>query len=140
MVLSNSTYLFAKHCNGVSGVTKKQQDLQWFSICKAVNAVGVCDRSIEDVKEKWRNMTKKAKAEFTSQRISMMKTGGGSPPPMMDSMSVDIIESLKDTASFSGIPGAGDSETLVLNISGKFAFKPFLSIYVKPGEYLCQIK
>ena len=48
------------------------------SICKAVNAVGVCDRSIEDVKETWRNLTKKAKAEFTSQRISMMKTGGGS--------------------------------------------------------------
>ena len=45
---------------------------------------------------------------------------------------MDIIESLKDTASFSGIPEAGDSETLVLNISCKFAFKPFLSIYVKP--------
>ena len=81
MVLSNSACLFAKHCNGVSGVTKKQQDLLWLSICKAVNAVGVCDRSIEDVKEKWRNLTKKAKTEFTAQRVSMMKMGGGPPPP-----------------------------------------------------------
>ena len=85
-VTSEINIINAKHCNGASAITKKMQDASWFKVLNAVNAVGHCHRSIAEVKEKWRGMTKQAKAEVTAQRISSQKTGGGPPLPPMSSV------------------------------------------------------
>ena len=49
------------------------------NVCKKVNSVGVANRSVTEIKEKWRNLTKKAKTEVTQLKRSMSQTGGGPP-------------------------------------------------------------
>ena len=47
-------------------------------------SVGVMMRSVHEVKEKWRNLTKKAMSEIMSQKISANKTRGGPPAALID--------------------------------------------------------
>ncbi|KAH3822205.1 hypothetical protein DPMN_123978 [Dreissena polymorpha] len=56
-------------------------------------------------------MVKKAKKEFSEYKKESAKTGGGRPSSDPPSTSSRIIEMYKDTAGFSGIPGAADLET-----------------------------
>ena len=60
-------------------------------------------------------MVKKAKKEFSEYKKESAKTGGGRPPSDPPSTSSRIIEMYKDTAGFSGIPGAADLETLTFS-------------------------
>ncbi|XP_053398388.1 nuclear apoptosis-inducing factor 1-like [Mercenaria mercenaria] len=76
--------LTAKHSSGgPNPQTKKKTDKIWADITEAVNAVGNCPRTVAQVKEKWRNMMKKAKADYTAERVSLGKTGGGPALPEM---------------------------------------------------------
>ena len=87
----------------------------WDTICSKINSVGVASRSVTDIKEKWRNLTKKAKAEVTLQKISMAKTGGGPPVPLLDPILDDIAGLYETSEAFHGITGATDSETLTFS-------------------------
>ncbi|XP_045198532.2 uncharacterized protein LOC123552850 [Mercenaria mercenaria] len=115
-VTDNFSAISAKHCNGTSGITKKIQDKAWATICEKVNSVGNAKRSVAEVKEKWRNLTKKAKPETTMQKVSMQKTGGGPPAPLPDPLLDDIAGLFCSSASFHGIPGATDCETVTISL------------------------
>ncbi|XP_067684319.1 myb/SANT-like DNA-binding domain-containing protein 3 [Haliotis asinina] len=90
--------------------TNKAKAAIWQRITDAVNNQGVCCRDVEQVKEKWGNMAQKAKKTFTEYQMQQRKTGGGPPPPEMSQTTKTIIEAMKDTASFSGVPGLMDTE------------------------------
>ena len=70
-------------------------------ITDAVNMKGVSVRRVEQVKEKWSNMTQKAKKAFTDYRLQQRRTGGGPPPPELSQATTNIIDAMKDSASFS---------------------------------------
>lgn len=42
-----------------------------------VTALGISNRSIKEIKTKWTNMHQTAKKEFSSNKLSQRKTGGG---------------------------------------------------------------
>ena len=92
-------------------VTHAQLKHCWQQIADKLNSVGHHFRSGTEIKEKWRQMVKKAKKEFSEFKKESTKTGGGRPPSNPPSTSSRIIEMYKDTAGFSGIPGAADLET-----------------------------
>ncbi|XP_053390024.1 uncharacterized protein LOC128552957 [Mercenaria mercenaria] len=115
-VTDNFSTISAKHCNGTGGITKKIQDKAWATICEKVNSVGNAKRTVAEVKEKWRNLTKKAKTETTMQKVSMQKTGGGPPAPLPDPLLDDIAGLFCSSASFHGIPGATDCETVTISL------------------------
>ncbi|WAR13651.1 hypothetical protein MAR_027831 [Mya arenaria] len=90
---------------------KRKVDETWGEVADAVNAVGNGPRTVVQVKEKWRNLTKKAKTDYTAEQASLGKTDGGPALPEMSTGSYAIIDLLKDSASFSGITGADLCET-----------------------------
>ncbi|KAH3772357.1 hypothetical protein DPMN_173694 [Dreissena polymorpha] len=47
------------------------------------------------------------------ERKNARQTGGGHPIKAPDTVTMSIIETMKDTPSFSGIPGASTSETTI---------------------------
>ena len=51
----------------------------------------------------------KGKKTFTHYRFEQRKTGGGPPPTEISQATAKIIDAMKDTASFSGIPGGIDT-------------------------------
>ena len=87
----------------------------WQQIADKVNSVGNHFRSGVEIKEKWRQMVKKAKKEFSEYKKESAKMGGGRHPSYPPSTSSRIIEMYKDTTGFSCIPGAADLETLTLS-------------------------
>ncbi|KAH3797450.1 hypothetical protein DPMN_151031 [Dreissena polymorpha] len=50
---------------------------------------------------------------LTMERKNARQTGGGHPMKAADTVTMSIIETMKDTPSFSGIPGASQSETTI---------------------------
>ena len=56
---------------------------------------------------------KTAKKDFTNERISMAKTGGGPPIPEMSATSQGIVGMMSSFASFSGIPDASNCESMI---------------------------
>ena len=71
-----------------------------------MNAVGICFRTVSEVRNKYRNLQRGAKAKFSVSRREMQRTGGGPPPPVTTPAEEIIINSLRDTASFSGVEEA----------------------------------
>jgi hypothetical protein len=63
--------------------------------------------------EKYRKMVGKARESLTMERKKARQTGGGHPMKAADTVTMSIIETMKDTPSFSGIPGASQSETTI---------------------------
>ena len=49
----------------VFGVTFIKCSLAWLEITEAVNAVGVAYRTVQEVRDKWKNLTSTAKKEFS---------------------------------------------------------------------------
>ena len=106
----------------------------WQQIAEKVNSVGNPVRSGIEIKEKWRQMVKKAKKEFSEYEKESAKTGGGRPPSDPPSTSSRSIEMYKDTAGFSGIPGAADLETLTFS---KPAYAPIIFVQTIPiGKHI----
>ena len=79
--------------------TKIKIQSVWKSITKKVNAVDPAQRSVTEVKDKWRNMCRDAKLRFADHRRETQKTGGGPPPAPLsqtvaDSWSVQGLQVL----------------------------------------------
>ena len=92
-----------------STLTNKNKTKVWEDITAKVNSLGVCLRSVSEVKEKWRGMVGAAKKEFSKFRPSQRKTGGGEKPASPKTSSKKIIEIFGDDPSFSGIQGGLES-------------------------------
>ena len=92
------------------GLTNKLKKEAWEEITKQVNAVGRANRSMQKVKDKWKNLHSTAKKEYHSYRWESKKTGGGPQPKPPSQPSKQIIELLEDTPGFSGLRGFETSE------------------------------
>jgi hypothetical protein len=94
--------LFIRHNSVLSGKhsnenTQKQKDKIYSEIVSQMNALGVSERSLQSIKDKWQAI-KKAVKEKVSTGIRLKKreqtrTGGGENPTMDDP---DILELLTD--------------------------------------------
>ncbi|XP_063400204.1 uncharacterized protein LOC134684825 [Mytilus trossulus] len=86
-------------------VTNQKKNELWKLITEEVNALGVCMRSETEVRNKYRNMCRGAKEKFTNNRKEMGKTGGGPPPTQLTFAEENIVNAMRDSASFIGVSG-----------------------------------
>ena len=93
-----------------STLTSKNKTKVWEDITAKVNSLGVCLRSVREVKEKWRGMVGAAKKEFSKFGASQRKAGGGEKPASPKSSSKKIIELFGNDPSFCGIQGGLESQ------------------------------
>jgi hypothetical protein len=107
-----------KHSMEVTNIKKQEM---WADVTRRVNAIGVCLRTEAEVKNKWRNMSRGAKGKFTQERKERSKTGGGPAPQKPTQAEENIINALKDTASFKGIDGGLESSIIELEIQGNLS-------------------
>ena len=87
-------------------ITNKTKQEIWEEIPQAVNAMGTANRTVSEVKDKWKNLhstTKKEFLHFSKFKRESRKTGGGPPlkPPSVSSK--EITEVFEDTPGFSGM-------------------------------------
>ena len=59
---------------------------------RAVNAVGTADRTVSEVKDRWKNLLSTARKEFFEFKRELKKTRGGPPPKPPNVSSKEIIE------------------------------------------------
>ena len=97
-----------------NNITNKKKSQVWEEITKEVNAVGRANRSVQEIKDKWKNLHSTAIKEFSNYKKEYKKTGGGPPPKPPSQSSEQIIEIFEDTPAFSGLEGfeTGGSEGL----------------------------
>ncbi|CAH3173331.1 unnamed protein product [Porites lobata] len=88
-----------------NNITNKKKSQVWEEITKEVNAVGRANRSVQEIKDKWKNLHSTAKKEFSNYKKEYKKTGGGPPPKPPSQSSEQIIEIFEDTPAFSGLGG-----------------------------------
>ena len=106
----------------------------WKSITEKVNAVGTTQRSVTEVKDKWRNMCGVEEMRFTEHRRETQKTGGGGAPPAPLSQTVaDIVDLYKGCRSFVGV--SGGIETQISNQTGVLFYNS--NIMVKKNDIYC---
>ena len=84
---------------------KKKTQSIWKTRTEKVNAVGTAQRSVTEVKDKWRNMCRDAKMRFTEHRRETQKTGGGPSPAPLSQTVADIVDLYKGCSSFVGVSG-----------------------------------
>ncbi|CAG2231520.1 unnamed protein product [Mytilus edulis] len=106
--------LQGKHSPEVTNAKKQEM---WKEITSKVNALGVCLRTETEVRNRWRNLTRGAKQKFTTVQKERTQTGGGPPPTQPSQAEENIINCMRDTASFRGVPGG--QETLIEGPEGR---------------------
>ena len=86
LIIKNNTVLTGKHS---SDITEEDKQKKYAAIQDAVNAVGVCHRTVESIKDKWQTLRKNVKAKvakfFRLKQADARKTGGGGPSDTGDS-------------------------------------------------------
>ena len=100
------------HSKLTNTVTNKRKNDLWEEITRAVNAVGYANRSVQEVKDKWKNLHSNAKKEFSAFKRESKKTGGGKAPKPPSVASEKIIDIFEDTPGFAGLSGFATGETL----------------------------
>ena len=63
-----------------NSITNKKKQAICAKITAEVNSIGVAERSVQDIKDKWKNMHSLAKKEFAIHKNSIRIMGGGPPP------------------------------------------------------------
>ncbi|XP_061183033.1 uncharacterized protein LOC133191297 [Saccostrea echinata] len=103
-------------------ITNAKKAGVWKSITDAVNARGGVNRTVEQVKEKYRKACSKAKGDNVTQKIHRRKTGGGPPHPPLDAISQKILDLHEDSPNFTGFQGG--IEVGGFNVTEKSVPKP----------------
>ena len=88
-----------------NNVTNAKKNAAWLEITEAVNAVGVAYCTVQEVRDKWKNLTSTAKKEFSDFGKEQRKTGGAPVPKKPSNATAKIIEIFKETPSFDGLSG-----------------------------------
>ena len=65
----------------------------------------MCNRSVQEVKDKWKNLHSVVKKEFATFKRETKKSGGGPATKQPSQASEKSIEILEDTPGFSGLKG-----------------------------------
>lgn len=94
-----------------NSLTNKMKNDVWNNIAGQINALGIHSRSLGEVKIKWQNMQSFAKKSFAEVQKHARQTGGGPPAKPLDQVTQNIVEMMKDTASFVGLNG---EESLII--------------------------
>lgn len=111
LVLEYDSILSKKHSNEVTNKKKKEI---WEYIKNQINLLGVCKRTVEEVKNKWSNETRVLKRKICDERKQVTKTGGGPPPtPQATSEDERVLSLFSRAASFSGVTGGVDVDPAV---------------------------
>ncbi|KAK3725269.1 hypothetical protein QZH41_001284 [Actinostola sp. cb2023] len=96
-----------------SVITNKRKNRVWEEIAK-VNSLGVCIRSVSEVKDKWRAMVSNTRKEHAKVNKDQRKTGGGEKTTSPKITTRKIIDLFGEDPSFSGIRGGFDSASKYL--------------------------
>ena len=67
---TESNLLNSSHSNEV---TNRKKNELWVAIATKVSAIGICNRQVSDVRDKWKNL----KSEALKRQADKKKTGGG---------------------------------------------------------------
>ena len=86
-----------------NNVTNPKKNTAWLEITEAVNAVGVACHTVQEVRDKRKNLTSTAKKEFSDFGKEQRKTGGDPAPQKPSNATAKIIEIFKETPSFTGL-------------------------------------
>ena len=100
-VEENLGLIRSKFSNNVTNA----KNAAWLEITEAVNAVGVAYRTVQEVRDKWKNLTSTAKKDFSDFGKEQRKTGGAPAPKKPSNATAKIIEIFKETPSFDGLSG-----------------------------------
>ena len=92
-----------------NAITNKNKSKLCEEITDQVNSLGVCKRSVTEIKEKWRGMVGSAKKVHFKIATDRQKTGGGSKPVSPEGETKNIIDLFGEDPSFSGITGGIES-------------------------------
>lgn len=113
-----------------NSITNKRKTKAWEEITRDVNTVGQEIHTIQEVKDKWKNLHSISKNEFSSFKRDSKKTGGGLPPSQS---SEQIIEIFENTPAFSGLRGY---ETYNYEGAGKYYAHFLLLLLNKTGHVI----
>ena len=72
-------------------VTNAKKNAAWLEITEAVNAVGMAYCTVQEVRDKCKNLTSTAKKEFSNFGKEQRKTGGGLAPKKPSHATAKII-------------------------------------------------
>ena len=115
-----------------NNLTNKMKNDVWQSITSEINALGIHSRSLSEVKIKWQNMQSFAKKSYAEVQKHARQTGGGPPVKPLDQESQNIVEMMKDTASFVGLKG---EESPIEGVYRLFFFLNTLTKSITNGHY-----
>ena len=96
--------------------TNHQKKAIWARITDKINALGFAIRTASEVRDKWRNITSKAKSVLTIHRAELQKTGGGPAPKAPSSQLESVIALYQNSASFKGIDSGLETDVLQTGI------------------------
>lgn len=102
LVEKHKNVINAKLTNSVTACKKLKV---WDNIKTEVNAVGLCNRSTKDIRNKWSNIHQKAKKEKAELDLHRKQTGGGPPKKPMSPTSERVVQLFEDCPSFNGLQG-----------------------------------
>ncbi|XP_020911113.2 t-SNARE domain-containing protein 1-like [Exaiptasia diaphana] len=92
-------------------ITNKKKKETWKDITSKVNALGVSERTPEEIKDKWRAMVSTAKKKHNKVAKTRKETGGGKKPASPTPTTIKIIDLFGEDPSFSGISGGLESSS-----------------------------
>ncbi|XP_062615402.1 myb/SANT-like DNA-binding domain-containing protein 4 [Saccostrea cucullata] len=105
-VQNNSDIINSSFSNVSTNASKQRL---WSGIASKVSAVSGVERTSEDVRKKWRNVSSDTKKKLSMARREARKTGGGvSSAEALTNTEIKIAETMGQTA-VEGIPGGYDT-------------------------------
>lgn len=108
-----------------NNITNKKKNKIWEEITAAVNAVANSKRTTQEIKDKWKNLTCKAKREYSTLKRARKETGGGPQPKQPSEATERIINIYEDTPSFSGLNGFDSGKICKLFIMWLYRHAPY---------------
>ncbi|XP_028419250.1 fibrinogen silencer-binding protein-like [Dendronephthya gigantea] len=88
-----------------NAITNKRKNAVWDAITRDINAAGVANRTVNEVKEKWKKLTSGAKKSFALIKKQQQGTGGGPPPKEASPVEERVIKLFENTPLFTGLDG-----------------------------------